>query len=86
MQGITDDIENKIRERMRVEYEESLREDVTKIEKQLKLNLKKKLDQERKGLEEFYEMEWKGKISSQKKLLEKDKSDLARLKSLSNLR
>ena len=48
--------------------------------------MKKKLDIEKKHIEEFYDLEWKAKITSQKKILEQDKSKLARLKSLCNLK
>lgn len=33
MQALTDDIENKVREREKVEYEESLKEELQKLEK-----------------------------------------------------
>lgn len=57
-----------------------------KREKQMKVNLQKKLETERKQLEDFYKLEIKAKIDKEKKLLEKEKSELARLKSLKNVK
>jgi hypothetical protein len=50
------------------------------------MNLKKKIDQEKKNLEEFYAREWKAKIDHQKKILEQERIELARLKSLNNIK
>ena len=47
---------------------------------------KKKIDTEKTNLSEFYEIQWKSKIQNQKKLFEEEKSQLARLKSLNNIK
>ncbi|EAR84409.2 hypothetical protein TTHERM_00704020 (macronuclear) [Tetrahymena thermophila SB210] len=85
-QGFNEDIEIKIRDKLRLEYEEEIKKEMQKKEKQMKVNLQKKLDNERKQLEEFYKLEIKAKIDKEKKLLEKEKSELARLKSLKNVK
>lgn len=48
--------------------------------------MKKKLDLEKKNMDEFYRVEYNQKIEQEKKLLEKSKSELARLKSLKNVK
>lgn len=52
----------------------------------MKVNLQKKLESEKKQLEEFYKLEVKAKVEKEKKLLEKEKSELARLKALRNVK
>ena len=63
-----------------------MRRELEKKEKLMKINFKKKSEQATKALEEGFEMEWKQKVDGEKKLLEKERSEIARLKSLENIR
>lgn len=63
-----------------------MRTELDKKEKQMRISFKKKLEQEKKTLNDGFELEWKQKVDLERKALEKEKSEIARLKSLENLR
>ena len=66
--------------------DDKLRVELEKKEKQMKINFRKKLDHEKKILEDGLELEWKQKVDGEKKSLEKEKSAIARLRSLEHIR
>lgn len=46
--GFANDLENKIKEKLRIEYDDLTREELAKREKAIKINYKKKIDNEKK--------------------------------------
>lgn len=66
--------------------QDQMRTELDKKEKQMRISFKKKLEQEKKTLNDGFELEWKQKVDLERKALEKEKSEIARLKSLENLR
>ncbi len=59
---------------------------MAKKAKSIKLQFKKRLETERQQLMKDFELEWKQKVEAEKKRLEREKSEIARLKSVENVK
>lgn len=59
---------------------------MAKKSKSIKLQFKKRLETERQQLIKDFELEWKQKVDAEKKRLEREKSEIARLKSVENVK
>ncbi len=52
-QGFNAELENKLREKLKLEYDEELKAELQRKEKLLRINLMKKFENEKKNMEEF---------------------------------
>ncbi|CAD8157648.1 unnamed protein product [Paramecium octaurelia] len=75
-------LEQQLRFKIQEELEDQINEEVQKKSKQLKLQYKKRIEQEKNQVKKDFELEWKQRVDAEKKRLEREKSEIARLKSV----